>query len=799
MRFSEAWLRELVDPALSSEELVAQLTMAGLEVDAVDPVAESFTGVVVGQITAVEPHPQADKLRICQVSCVDDNDSAPYQVVCGAPNARMGIKVPFARVGSQLPGGLKIKKTKLRGVESHGMLCGQTELQLGDDDSGLWELPQHAPVGEELREYLGLNDQIIEVDLTPNRSDCLSITGLAREVAALNGLPYSEPRIDAAEVVGKECREVTVEVPAACPVYAGRVISNINIQTGSPLWLTEKLRRSGIRSIDPVVDVTNYVLLELGQPLHAFDHEKLKGVVSVRMARADEPASLLDGQTIRLREDTLVIADDSGVQAVAGVMGCSGTAVSGTTRSIFLESAFFSPLALAGKARAYGLHTDSSHRFERGVDYLQQVRALERATALLLDITGGEAGPIILRQDAEQLPTRNSISLRKTRVDQLLGRDFSGSEIESFLQRLGLQCEQKTDGIWHCLPPSYRFDLTLEVDLVEEIARVYGYNHLPVASFSMEPLLQPHSERQRRLVDLKQHLVSRRYQEVITYSFIDPALHDAMFPEQPAVTLRNPISADMGQMRTSLLPGLIKTLKTNLNRQQSRIRLFESGLRFLSADGGCERLQQELMIAGLIYGSVHDAEWSSPKRDTDFFDLKGDIESLLACGLSGKAVEYRRSDIMGCFHPGQAAEVIIDGLAVGILGALHPELTGNLGFSKPVYAFELLVGPILQSDLPRFTPISRFPEVTRDLAIVAREEVSYSDLSACIQAHGGPSLKAVKLFDVYTGEGITAGDKSLAFNLIFQDASRTLNESEVNSAMSCIVRGLQDQHKATLR
>ncbi len=799
MRFSEAWLRELVDPALSSEELVAQLTMAGLEVDAVDPVAASFTGVVVGEIIAVEPHPQADKLRVCQVSCTDDNEGVTYQVVCGAPNARTGIKVPFARVGSQLPGGLKIKKAKLRGVESHGMLCGQTELQLGDDDTGLWELPQHAPVGTDLREYLSLSDRIIEVDLTPNRSDCLSIVGLAREVAALNGVPHSEPPTGVAEVKSKECRAVSVEAPAACPVYAGRVISNIDIQADSPLWLTEKLRRSGIRSIDPVVDVTNYVLLELGQPLHAFDQEKLKGTIVVRMAGAGESAMLLDGQTVRLREDTLVIADDTGVQAVAGIMGCSATAVSGTTRSIFLESAFFSPLALAGRARAYGLHTDSSHRFERGVDYQQQIRALERATALLLDITGGKAGPVILRQDAAQLPTRDGILLRKARVNRLLGRDFSATEIESILQRLGLQCEQKGDGVWLCLPPGYRFDLTLEVDLVEEIARVYGYNHLPAASFSMEPLLQPQSERKRRLSDLKQHLVSRRYQEVITYSFIDPALHEVMFPGQPAVALRNPISADMAQMRTSLLPGLIKALKSNLNRQQSRIRLFESGQRFLSDDGRCEHLQQQLAIAGIIYGPVNDAEWNSPKRDSDFFDLKGDIESLLAYCRSGRAAEYRPSDRMGCFHPGQAAEVYINGEAVGILGALHPELTGNLGFSKPVYAFELLVEPLLRADLPRFTTISRFPEVTRDLAIVARSDVSYSELSACIRAHGGPSLKAVKLFDVYTGEGITAGDKSLAFNLIFQDASRTLNESEVNSAMSTIVRGLQDQHKATLR
>lgn len=796
MKFSEAWLREWVAPALSTDELVAQLTMAGLEVDSVESVAASFAGVIVGEIMAVEPHPQADKLRICRVSYAGKD---ACQVVCGAPNARPGIKVPFAQVGSQLPGNLKIKKAKLRGVESHGMLCGQSELQLGDDDSGLWELPISAPVGQDLREYLGLNDRIIEVDLTPNRSDCLSIAGLAREVAALNGMPFTEPRAAVADVVSQEERSVRIDAPAACPVYAGRVITNIDTRAGSPLWLTEKLRRSGIRDIDPIVDVTNYVLLELGQPLHAFDLQKLRGDIVVRMAHADEPATLLDGQTIHLREDTLVIADDSGIQAVAGIMGCLGTAVSAATQSIFLESAYFSPLALAGRARAYGLHTDSSHRFERGVDYLQQVRALERATELLLEIVGGEAGPITVRRDPKQLPSRAAIVLRKSRVDELLGRSFSDDEIESILCRLGLECKKDGHGTWHCVPPSHRFDLALEVDLIEEIARVFGYNHLPVDSFSMQPLLQTHSERRTGLADLKQHLVSRCYQEVITYSFIDPALHEVMFPGQPAVALRNPISTDMAQMRTSLLPGLVKALKTNLNRQQTRVRLFESGLRFLSEDGRCENLRQELAVAGIMYGSVNDAEWGSPKRESDFFDLKGDIESLLAYCLAGRVIEFRCPDDPGCFHPGQSAEVVIEGVAVGILGALHPELTSQLGFGKPVHAFECLVKPLLLSELPHFAAISRFPEVSRDLAIVVHENVSYSALSACIREHAGSALKAVKLFDVYTGKGITPGDKSLAFNLIFQDASRTLNESEVNSAMAAIVQGLQDQHKASLR
>lgn len=797
MKFSESWLREWVNPPLSTEQLVAQLTMAGLEVDAVEPVVEdTITGVVVGEILSVEPHPNADRLQICQVAGHADG---VQQVVCGAANARPGIKVPFATVGARLPADLKIKRAKLRDIESCGMLCGQTELKLGEDDSGLWELPADAPVGEDLCAYLQLHDRCIDVDLTPNRSDCLSLRGLAREVGVLNRLHPNPPVLTPAPVTLDDRLTVVLEAPSACPVYVGRVIRNLNLSQPSPQWLVEKLRRSGLRSIDAVVDVTNYVLLELGQPMHAFDLHKLTGNVCVRMAREGESLQLLDGQEITLNDETLVIADDSGPQAMAGIMGGAGSAVSADTRDVFLESAFFAPMALAGRARSYGLHTDSSHRFERGVDHQLQLTAIERATQLLLEIAGGNAGPASVHEDAAHKPVPVTVVLNRKKLDNLLGAVLEAEQVEDILTRLGLELLHKDPQGWQFRVPSYRFDISIEADLVEEVARVYGYDNLPTTTHAFNPELQRNSETLNSLEQLKDHLISRGYQEAITYSFVDPVLQQTIFAEARAVELLNPISADMSAMRVSLLPGLLQALKSNLNRQQARVKFFETGLRFLSPQGTAEQLRQEKSIAAVLYGNALQTSWSAASQPADFYDLKGDIESLLA--LTRAAEEYTFLPLTDCswMHPGQAASINHQGTQIGQLGVLHPTIAKKLGFTQAVFVFECALQPLLQASLPRFTPVSRFPAVTRDLAVVVDDRVSYEELLRSIRAAAGEELQQLDLFDVYRGQGIAPSQKSMAFNLVFQNAARTLKEEEVNSCLSQVVLRLQQDYNAQLR
>ena len=795
MKFSESWLREWVNPEVSTAQLVAQLTMAGLEVDAVDPVAGDFSGVVVGEIIKVDPHPDAEKLRICSVM---GNGNAPLQVVCGAANARVGIKVPFATIGAILPGDFAIKKAKLRGVESFGMLCAQTELKAGEDDEGLWELPSDAPVGEDLRKYLNLDDQIIEVDLTPNRGDCLSIRGLAREVGVLNRTNLTLPKFSQIECSSSAEFEVSVSASEACPVYAGRVITNVDISCPSPQWLVEKLRRGGVRSIDPVVDVTNYVLLELGQPMHAFDLDKLAGGIDVRMATEGEKILLLDGQEVSLLPQTLVIADNNGAVALAGVMGGNRTSVSETTKNIFLESAFFTPEALAGKARAYGLHTDSSHRFERGVDYDLQCAALERATELLVAITGGDVGPIILKRAADAARS-STIVLRKLRLAKSLGLSLEDSQVEDILTRLGLEIIEKSNERWIFSVPSHRFDLGIEEDLVEEIARVYGYDHLPIKATQFSLNLPKKSETESSSRDFKSHLVSRGFQEVITYSFIDPVLHSHFTSEFTPVTLRNPISSEMSSMRTSLIPGLVSVLKTNLSRQKTRVHCFEEGMRFCSTDGSTNKLTQERTLAGLIYGSREPASWLGKAVDADFFDLKGHVESLLKVMISGKPIEFRPTVTRAYLHPGQSAEIVCEGKVIGVLGALHPSTQKALDLSKPPYVFELLLDSLVTRPLPRFAGLSRFPEVTRDLAVVVNKDTPLAKLSEAINAAAGNCLTNLKLFDVYRGEGIDTERKSLAFSLTFQHSSRTLKDEEINASIEAILQCLKDEFGAIFR
>ncbi|SIS21713.1 phenylalanyl-tRNA synthetase beta subunit [Aquipseudomonas alcaligenes] len=791
MKFSEQWLRGWVNPDVSRDELVARLSMVGLEVDAVIPVAGQFSGVVVGEILSAEQHPDADKLRVCQVS----NGSATFQVVCGAPNARAGIKIPFAMIGAELPGDFKIKQAKLRGVESQGMLCSASELQISDDNSGLMELAADAPVGQDIRAYLGLDDASIEIGLTPNRGDCLSLAGLAREVGAIYGAQVAPVSIAPVAAVHDEVRPVEVLATKACPRYLGRVIRNVDLSKPTPLWMVERLRRSDIRSIDAAVDITNYVMLELGQPMHAFDLAEINGGIRVRMAEEGEKLVLLDGQEVSLRADTLVIADHNRALAIAGVMGGEHSGVSGKTRDLFLESAFFDTISVAGKARSYGLHTDSSHRFERGVDSQLARNAMERATALLLEIVGGEAGPIIEVASAADLPSVAPITLRAERISQMLSMDMDGAEVERLLTALGLGVTAQGASQWLVSVPSHRFDISLEVDLIEELGRLYGYNRLPVRYPQARLAPQAKAEARAELPALRRLLVARGYQEAITYSFIDPKLFELFSPGVAPLQLANPISADMAAMRSSLWPGLVKALEHNLNRQQSRVRLFESGLRFV---GQLEGLQQEAMLAGVISGSRLPEGWANGRESVDFYDLKADVEALL--GYAGAAAAF--SFVPGehpALHPGQTARIEREGRLVGFMGALHPELAKTLGLDQPVFLFELVLAEVATGRMPAFSELSRFPEVRRDLALLVDREQPAEAVLATIREAAGEWLTDLKLFDVYHGKGIDPHRKSLAVGLTWQHPSRTLNDDEVSTTTQNITTSLEERFNATLR
>ena len=791
MKVSEAWLREWVNPAVTTDELCAQITMAGLEVDGIEKPAGEFNGVIVGEIIECEQHPDADKLRVCQVAGHPDG---VMQVVCGAPNARVGIKIPFATIGAVLPGDFKIKRAKLRGVESFGMLCGQTELEAGDDDSGVWELPHDASVGADLREYLDLNDAIIEVDLTPNRSDCLSVKGIAREVGVLNRVPVNSPVINAIAASIEDVLPVTLNAGEACSRYVGRVIKNIDISRPSPAWLQDKLQRAGLRSIDAVVDVTNYLLIELGRPMHAFDLAALVGGINVRLAADGEKLVLLDDQEVTLAANTMVIADNEKALAIAGVMGGKASAVNPATRDLFLESAFFNPISIAGRARQYGLHTDSSHRFERGVDYQLQVDAIERATELLLAIVGGEAGPLV-HEVNEFLPQERSVTLRKARIVSGLSLEMADADVLDILTRLGLEVTSQDEQGWTFKVPSYRFDISIEADLLEELARVYGYNRLPTRSLAAPMSIEMRPEVKLGLPALRRQLIARGFQEAITYSFIEPKMSALFDPAVEPVALRNPISADMAVMRTSLLPGLVNVLRSNLNRQQSRARLFETGLRFIPSVSG---LIQEPMIAGLIYGARAPESWANVAESVDFFDAKADVEALIALG--GDAQEYRFVAAQhSSMHPGQTAAVYRSDVLVGYVGALHPSLQQSLGVPQSVYMFELAQAALLEGRIPAFSPLSKFPEVRRDLAVVVDRNLSVNALLEAVKKVAGESFTGANIFDVYMGKGIDPQRKSVAMGLTFQHPSRTLNEDEINASIDAVIKHLEAIFSATLR
>ncbi len=791
MKFSEQWLRGWVSPQVSRDELVARLSMAGLEVDSVTLAAGIFSGVVVGEVLSTEQHPDADKLRVCQVS----NGGETFQVVCGAPNVRPGLKIPFAMIGAQLPGDFKIKKAKLRGVESNGMLCSAAELELGEGNDGLLELAADAPVGEDIRVYLQLDDASIEVDLTPNRGDCLSVAGLAREVGALYDAPVTRVQVPAVPVAHDEVRPVEVLAPNACPRYLGRVIRNVDLSRPTPLWMVERLRRSDVRSIDAAVDVTNYVMLELGQPLHAFDLAEINGGIRVRMAEEGEKLVLLDGQEVTLRADTLVIADHQRALAIAGVMGGEHSGVTAKTQDIFLESAFFDTISVAGKARSYGLHTDASHRYERGVDSQLAREAMERATGLLLDITGGEAGPVVEVASQQHLPSIAPITLRANRIEQMLGLAIEASEVERLLAALDLAPTRQAEGEWQVEVPSHRFDISLEIDLIEELARLYGYNRLPVRYPQARLAPQAKAEARSELPELRRLLVARGYQEAITYSFIDPKWFELFNPGVQPLLLANPISNDMAAMRSSLWPGLVKALQHNLNRQQDRVRLFESGLRFV---GQLDGLKQEPMLAGVVCGSRLPEGWAQGRDVVDFFDVKADVEAVLGFAGALNVFTFKPGQ-HPALHPGQTALIERDGREVGYLGAIHPELAKNLGLDRTVFVFELVLAEVAEGRLPKFHELSRFPEVRRDLALLADRDVAASAVLEVIRENAGEWLTDLRLFDVYQGKGIDPHRKSLAVGLTWQHPSRTLNDDEVNATTLAILTSLEERLNTTLR
>jgi phenylalanyl-tRNA synthetase beta chain len=791
MKFSEQWLREWVNPAVSTADLVEQLTMAGLEVDSVEPAGAGLQDLLVGEVLSVAPHPDADKLRVCHVEI---GEAEPLQVVCGAPNVRAGGKYPLAPVGAQLPGDFTIKKSKLRGIESRGMLCSARELGLGEDHQGLMELPAEARAGQSLQELLGLDDSVIEVDLTPNRGDCLGIEGIAREVGTLTRSPVTPLDADPVPATVADRFAVEVAAPEACPRYLGRVVAGVDTAAETPLWMQERLRRSGMRSIGPVVDITNYVMLELGQPMHAFDLDRLSKGIRVRYASEGEQLTLLDERTITLDPETLVIADHDTVLAIAGVMGGIDSGVQPDTAVLFLECAFFTPEAIAGCARKYAMHTESAHRFERGVDPDLQVRAIERATQLLLEICGGQPGPVTEVSDSNYLPESTPIVLRRARLQRVLGMSPEPQEVTDILTRLGMLVTARGED-WLVQPPTFRFDIRIEADLIEEVGRIHGYNRLP--SIAMQGALDvlPLPENEQSLEQVCDLLVASGYQEAVTYSFIDPGLQARVNPALQPVRLANPISSEMSEMRTSLWPGLIKAVQYNLNRQKSRLRLFEYGLRFYSQDN---EIKQEVMLSGVITGGRFPEHWTGKAEAVDFYDIKHDVEMLLRFAVHrGKTVFVAAEH--PALHPGQSARIECGDEPVGWLGKIHPALASHYDLDVNTCLFELCYAAIRQGTLARFQPISRYPSIRRDLAVVVNMDTAAAELQRVIAEAAGELLQELVFFDVYQGKGVETGRKSIAFGLILQDYSRTLTEQDIESIVARVTGRLGDEFGATLR
>ncbi len=791
MRISEHWLREWVAPKLDVAALAQRLTVGGLEATIFGRAAPVLSRVIVGEIRSVQPHPGADRLRVCAVGV---GGGKSVTVVSGAENIRAGLKVAIALPGAQLSTGRAVQVAEIRGVRSAGVLCSAVELGIGESADALLMLDADARPGQTLERYLRLDDMVLEIELTPNRGDCLSIAGLAREVAALTGARLEKPRFPRVRTRSRRKLPVKLLAGAGCPRYCGRVIEGINSRATSPLWMVERLRRSGVRSIGPVVDVTNYVMLELGQPMHAFDLDCLARHIEVRPARDREALTLLDGSERQLTTDTMVIADAKRAVALAGIMGGRDSGVSDTTCDIFLESAHFNPETVGRTARGLGLHTESSYRFERGVDPQLQRIAIERATILLLDIVGGRPGPVLDKGLARFMPKRRPVSLRQQRVARVLNFAPAPSTVQRILRNLGMQLVKTGEG-WRVTAPSYRFDIEREVDLIEEIARVYGYERLPSRMPRISMGSRTAGESRVPSSRLKAVLVDRDYQEVITYSFVDPLLQALIVPSAPALKLANPISAEMAVMRLSLWPGLLQTVMYNRNRQQGRLRFFELGRCFVPTTKG---LVQEPMVGGIVSGPRLREQWGAPPQEVDFYDLKGDVEALLELTGGTETLRFTPARHPG-LHPGQQARVRLNGQDQGWLGALHPEVAAKLELVGPVLLFELQVSAVQQGRLPAYREVSRFPSVRRDLALIVDETVSAREVMECIAGAAGELLIDLQLFDQYRGKGIDSGRKSLALALTLQDYSRTLTEEAVETVVGRVIETLQSRLGAELR
>ena len=786
MKFSEQWLREWVNPNLASEALGHLLTMAGLEVESHTTAAPAFSGVVVAEVKSVRKHENADRLRVCEV---DIGTGELQQIVCGAPNVSEGAKVPCATLGALLPGDFKIKATKMRGVASNGMLCSGQELGIPDGVDGLLLLPQDAPVGVNLRDYLALDDTVIELKITPNRADCLSIRGIAREVAALTASPLQAPTVSPAPVTITSQRGVKLSAGAACGRYLGRVIEQVNAQASTPVWMKQRLERAGVRSISAIVDVTNFVLLELGQPLHAFDHNKLQGDIEVRLPQVGERMTLLNGKEIALDADMLLITDQTGPVALAGVMGGANSEVDDNTTAVFLESAFFAPEAIAGRARRLGFSSDASFRYERGVDFTLQAEAMERATALIIDICGGVAGPVV--EQVTELPARKPVAVRVDRVNRVLGMSLTATEMAAIFARLGLPFEQQADS-FIITPPAARFDLAIEEDFIEEIARVYGYDAIPADNIRGRLAMLPLPEQQTPRAELRRVLVQRDYQEVVTYAFVDEQWENDFAANTTPIRLINPIASQMSVMRSTLLGGLLDTLSHNLKRKQNRVRVFEMARVFLKTATG--EVEQPEKLAGLAYGTRFAEQWSYQAEKVDFFDVKADIEVL----FSPRQLTFRRA-AHPALHPGRCAEVLLDGKVVGILGELHPQWVQKYDLvAAPIY-FELDLQPLLARHTIQAQAVSRFPAVRRDLALVVADTLEVDALATTLRAAASHLVTEIALFDVYRGKGVEEGKKSLAFKVLMQDTARTLTDAEVDSVMQDLIAAAANSHAAQLR
>jgi phenylalanyl-tRNA synthetase beta chain len=791
MQFSEHWLREFVDPPLTSAELAHSLTMAGLEVEALESVAPAFGGVVVAQVLSVDKHPDADKLKLCRV---DAGQGETLQIVCGAPNVAAGMKVPCALVGAELPG-IRIKAAKVRGVESFGMLCSARELGLSEDHSGLMALPADAPVGEDIRTYLALDDKLFTLKLTPNRADCLSLKGVAREVGALTGVPVTLPPVREVAVTSDRRREVVLDAPDACPRYCGRVVSGIDAKAPTPDWMKRGLERSGVRSISAVVDITNYVMLELGQPLHAFDNARLVGAVHVRYPTVGEKLLLLNEQTVEPAADTALIADEKRALALAGIMGGEESGISDATTALFLESAFFAPDAVAGKARALGFSSDASYRFERGVDFAATREALERATQLVQDICGGQAGPVTEAIDHGHLPKRNAVRLRVSRAEKILGISL-GAEVAARLFN-GLDFPFTHEGgVFTVTPPSHRFDIAIEEDLVEELARLHGYDNIPARRPQGSLAILPQNEQARSVWRLRRLLASRDYQEVVNYSFVDAGWEQDFCANADPVVLANPIASQMGVMRSSLIGGLVANLVTNRNRRVERVRVFEVGRCFLRDARGDQiaGFLQPKRIAALAAGPAAPEQWGSATRRVDFFDAKADVETLLA----PLQAQFERID-HPALHPGRAATVSVKGQVIGLVGELHPRWVQKYELDVAPAVFELDLDAVLEQPLPNYQEVSRFPAVVRDLALVVGQEQPARPLLESLIAAAPAFVREVVLFDVYQGKGVDTGKKSLAFRVVMQDTEKTLADGEVDAAMVKLIETAAEKFAAKLR